>query len=225
MKHSVAFLFALGAAATSGAPAWAASGLLTPSALTAKAQAQFDVKFKTTAGSFVVAVTRAWAPRAADRFYNLVNHGFFTGAAFFRVVPGFVVQFGLSPNPTVNKAWSNASIQDDPVTQSNRAGYVSFASAGPNTRTTQLFVNLGDNARLDAMGFSPFGKVVSGMDVVRKIYAGYGESPDQSAIVAQGKGYLDKSFPKLDRIVSATVVPRAPAPHTTQHPRPVPTHR
>jgi peptidyl-prolyl cis-trans isomerase A (cyclophilin A) len=192
--------------------------LLTPAALNAKAPARYDVALKTTAGTFVVEVTRAWAPRGADRFYNLVKHGFFTDAAFFRVVPGFVVQFGLSANPAVNKAWSGASIKDDAVTQSNRPGYLSFASAGPNTRTTQLFVDLGDNARLDGMGFSPFGKVISGMNVVGKIYSGYGESPDQTAIVAQGKGYLDKNFPKLDRIVSAKIVPAAPAPH------PTPTH-
>jgi peptidyl-prolyl cis-trans isomerase A (cyclophilin A) len=214
-----AFLLLVAATSTSG-PTSAATdpALLTPAALSAKAPARYDVTFETTAGTFVVAVTRAWAPRGADRFYNLVKHGFFTDAAFFRVVPGFVVQFGLSAKPAVNKAWSNANIGDDAVTQSNRAGYLSFASAGPNTRTTQLFINLGDNARLDRMGFSPFAKVVSGMNVVRKIYSGYGESPDQTAIVAQGKGYLDKNFPSLDRILSAKIVPAAPAPH------PTPTH-
>lgn len=180
--------------------------LLHPAAATAKAPSHYDVSFKTTAGTFVVAVTRSWSPRGADRFYNLVKHGFFTGAAFFRVVPGFVIQFGLSPNSAVDAAWSGAKIKDDPVTQSNRAGYLSFASAGANTRTTQIFINLGANARLDSMGFSPFGKVVSGMDAVRKIYAGYGETPDQSAIESQGKAYLDKQFPKLDKILSAKIV-------------------
>jgi peptidyl-prolyl cis-trans isomerase A (cyclophilin A) len=215
----IAFCVLLSVTSTSGSALAATDpALLTPAALAAKAPAHYDVSFKTTAGNFDVAVTRAWAPRAADRFYNLVKHGFFSGAAFFRVVPGFVVQFGLNPNPAVNKAWSGASIKDDPVTQTNRSGYLTFASAGPNTRTTQLFINLADNARLDSMGFAPFGNVVSGMNVVGKIYSGYGESPDQSAIVSQGKGYLDKDFPKLDRIVSAKIVAPPPAPH------PTPTH-
>jgi peptidyl-prolyl cis-trans isomerase A (cyclophilin A) len=189
--------------------------LFHPAALTAKAPDQYEVTFKTTAGDFVVQVTRAWAPLGADRFYNLVKHGYFTDAAFFRVVPGFVVQFGLNANPALNKVWEKASIKDDPVTQSNHAGYITFATAGANTRTTQLFINLGDNTRLDSMGFSAFGQVITGMDVVQKIYSGYGESPDQAAITAQGKPYLDKNFPKLDRIVSATVTSPAPAVHTT----------
>ncbi len=204
MKRSftaLALVLTLGAAGPSVDPV-----LLHPAAATAKAPSHYDVSFKTTAGTFVVAVTRSWSPRGADRFYNLVKHGFFTGAAFFRVVPGFVIQFGLSPNSAVDAAWSGAKIKDDPVTQSNRAGYLSFASAGANTRTTQIFINLGANARLDSMGFSPFGKVVSGMDAVRKIYAGYGETPDQSAIESQGKAYLDKQFPKLDKILSAKIV-------------------
>jgi peptidyl-prolyl cis-trans isomerase A (cyclophilin A) len=228
MKRSVLVLLPVFLAAASSCPTVAAadSALLTPASLNAKAPARYDVDFKTTAGSFVVSVTRAWAPRGADRFYNLVKHGFFSGAAFFRVVPGFVVQFGLSPDPAVNKAWSGASIKDDSVTQSNRTGYVSFASAGTDTRTTQLFISLNDNARLDSMGFSPIGRVTSGMTVVGKIYAGYGESPDQSAITSQGKTYLSKNFPKLDRITSATVIPSAPVPHPTPHvPRPTPTHR
>jgi cyclophilin family peptidyl-prolyl cis-trans isomerase len=189
--------------------------LFHPAALTAKAPDQYEVTFKTTVGDFVVQVTRAWAPLGADRFYNLVKHGYFTDASFFRVVPGFVVQFGLSASPAVNKVWEKASIKDDPVTQSNHLGYVTFATAGPNTRTTQLFINLGDNARLDSMGFAVFGQVATGMDVVQKIYSGYGESPDQAAITAEGKAYLDKNFPKLDHIVSATVTSPAPAVHTT----------
>ena len=204
MKRSftaLALVLTLGAAGPSVDPV-----LLHPAAATAKAPSHYDVSFKTTAGTFVVAVTRSWSPRGADRFYNLVKHGFFTGAAFFRVVPGFVIQFGLNPNSAVDAAWSGAKIKDDPVTQSNRAGYLSFASAGANTRTTQIFINLGANARLDTMGFSPFGKVISGMDAVRKIYAGYGETPDQSAIASQGKAYLDKQFPKLDKILSAKIV-------------------
>ncbi|HEY1654561.1 MAG TPA: peptidylprolyl isomerase [Candidatus Tumulicola sp.] len=203
---SLAFVFALGAA-----PPATDSALLHPALAAAKAPSHYAVGFKTTAGTFVVAVTRAWSPRGADRFYNLVKHGFFNGGAFFRVVPGFVVQFGLNPSPAVDSAWSGADVKDDPVVQSNRAGYLSFAAAGPNTRTTQIFINLGDNPRLDGMGFAPFGKVVSGMSTVRRIYAGYGESPDQGAIAAQGKAYLDKQFPKLDKILSAKLVTQPPA--------------
>ena len=188
--------------------------LLHPATLTVKAPDVYEVTFKTTAGDFVVTVTRAWAPIGADRFYNLVRHGFFTDAAFFRVVPGFIVQFGLSANPAVNKVWDKASIKDDPVTQSNHAGYLTFATAGPNTRTTQLFINFGENAALDSQGFAAFGKVTTGMDVVQKIYSGYGESPDQAMITDQGKAYLDKNFPKLDHIISATVTSPLPV-HTT----------
>ncbi len=185
--------------------------LLHPATLVAKAPATFEVKFSTTKGDFVVQVNRAWAPLGADRFYNLVKHGYFTDAAFFRVVPGFIVQFGLSANPAVNKVWSKANIKDDPVTQSNKPGTLTFATAGPNTRTTQLFINFGNNAPLDGQGFAPFGLVTSGMDVVQQIYSGYGEAPDQGAITSQGKAYLDKSFPKIDSIKSATIItPAAP---------------
>jgi peptidyl-prolyl cis-trans isomerase A (cyclophilin A) len=179
--------------------------LLKPAALNEKAPDVFDVEFSTTKGNFTVRVTRAWAPIGADRFYNLVKHDFFNDAAFFRIVPNFVVQFGLSANPTVNGAWRNATVKDDPVTQSNKPGYLTFATAGPHTRTTQLFINLGNNAFLDRQGFSPFGQVTQGMEVVQGFYGGYGESPDQGAITMQGKAYLDKSFPKLDAIKSATI--------------------
>jgi peptidyl-prolyl cis-trans isomerase A (cyclophilin A) len=179
--------------------------LLKPGALSEKAPGVFDVEFTTTKGNFTVRVTRAWAPLGADRFYNLVKHNFFRDAAFFRIVPNFVVQFGLSSNPAVNGAWRSANIQDDPVTQSNRPGYVTFATAGPHTRTTQLFINLGNNNFLDRQGFSPFGQVTQGMDVVRNLYGGYGESPDQGAITLQGKAYLDKNFPELDSIKTATI--------------------
>ena len=189
--------------------------LMHPGTLTAKAPDVYEVTFKTTAGDFVVQVTRAWAPLGADRFYNLVKHGFFTDAAFFRVMPGFMVQFGLSANPAVNKVWNKAPIKDDPVTQSNHAGYLTFATAGPNTRTTQLFINYAENAPLDGQGFAAFGKVTTGMDAVQKIYSGYGESPDQAMITDQGKVYLDKSFPKLDHIISATVTSPLPPVHTT----------
>ena len=184
--------------------------LLHPETLHAKAPEKFDVKFETTRGDFVVQVDRAWAPIGADRFYNLVKHDYFTGAAFFRVVPGFIVQFGLSPDPAVNRAWRNANIKDDPVTQSNKRATLTFATAGPNTRTTQLFINYANNAGLDRQGFAPFGLVTSGMDVVDKIYSGYGEQPDQGAITTQGMTYLQKNFPNLDTIKSATIV-TAPA--------------
>jgi peptidyl-prolyl cis-trans isomerase A (cyclophilin A) len=186
--------------------------LLHPATLKATAPDQYEVTFKTTAGDFVVSVTRAWAPLGADRFYNLVKHGFFTDASFFRVVPGFVVQFGLNANPQINAAWEKAPIKDDPVTQSNHIGFLTFATAGPNTRTTQLFISLGENAQLDSMGFAAFGQVTTGMDMVQKIFSGYGESPDQAQITTQGKAYLDKSFPKLDHIISAAVTSPAPAP-------------
>jgi len=180
--------------------------LLHPATLTEKAPESYQVKFTTTKGDFVVQVTRAWAPLGADRFYNLVKHGFFTDAAFFRVVPGFIIQFGLSANPQVNGVWRNANIKDDRVTQSNKPGTLTFATAGPNTRTTQLFINFGNNTFLDGQGFSPFGEVTSGMDVVQKLYAGYGEKPDQGSITMQGKAYLDKNFPNIDSIKSATIV-------------------
>jgi peptidyl-prolyl cis-trans isomerase A (cyclophilin A) len=192
------------------------ASLLDPSSLKLQAPAVFDARFTTTKGDFVVEVTRAWSPRGADRFYNLVKYHFFDGAAFFRVLEGFVVQFGISPRPDVSQVWENAKIDDDPVTQSNTRGMLTFATSGPNTRTTQLFINLGNNANLDSMGFSPFGKVTSGMEVVDKLYSQYGEGapngngPDQNRIQKEGKAYLEKSFPLLDTIKTAVIVPPAP---------------
>jgi peptidyl-prolyl cis-trans isomerase A (cyclophilin A) len=186
--------------------------LLVPSALKEQAPATFKAKFTTTKGDFVVEVTRAWAPLGADRFYNLVKNHFYDGAAFFRVLPGFVAQFGLSAKPEISRVWASATIKDDPVTQSNLEGYLTFATAGPNTRTTQLFINLADNRNLDGMGFAPFGKVIEGMDVVQQFYSGYGEGaprgngPNQSRITNEGKPYLDKSFPLLDSIKTAVIV-------------------
>jgi len=190
----------------------ASSPLLNPSALTAKAPDVYEVKFATTKGDFVIQVTRAWAPLGADRFYNLAANKFFDDASFFRVLSGFVVQFGLHADPQVSNVWRSASLKDDPVTQSNRPGYITFATAGPNTRTTQVFVNLGNNAQLDSMGFAPFGLVTQGMDVVKQLYSGYGEGapsgrgPDQGAVSSQGKPYLDKNYPKLDSIKTATII-------------------
>lgn len=180
--------------------------LLQPASLNEKSPDSFDVEFATTRGNFTVRVTRAWAPLGADRFYNLVKNAYFDDAAFFRVVPNFIVQFGLSADPAVNRVWRSANIKDDPVTQSNKPGTITFATAGPNTRTTQLFINFGNNGFLDRQGFSPFGEVNKGMDIVKKIFSGYGEKPDQGAITTQGKAYLDKTFPNLDRIQSTKII-------------------
>jgi peptidyl-prolyl cis-trans isomerase A (cyclophilin A) len=193
--------------------------LLHPTTLKAQAPAEYDVKFVTTKGDFVVHVTRASAPNGADRFYNLAKHHFYDGASFFRYVDGFVVQFGLTGNPAVNKAWTDANIKDDPVKSSNKPGTVTFAMAGPNTRTTQIFINLGDNSRLDGMGFAAFGEVTSGMDVIKSFYSGYADAPTshQGEITNEGKAYLDKNFPKLDSIKTATIVPAAGAAAAPAH--------
>jgi peptidyl-prolyl cis-trans isomerase A (cyclophilin A) len=180
--------------------------LLKPEAAKETAPAKFKVKFTTTKGDFVVEVTRAWAPIGADRFYNLVKLGFFTDTGFFRVVPDFVVQFGIHGNPEVAAAWETATIQDDQQgKQSNEKSTLTFAMAGPNTRTTQVFINYQDNARLDKMGFPPFGKVIQGMDVVDAINQEYGEQPDQGSIQSEGNAYLRSSFPRLDYVKSATI--------------------
>jgi peptidyl-prolyl cis-trans isomerase A (cyclophilin A) len=176
-----------------------------PATLTEQAPVEYKARFATTKGDFIVHVTRAWAPLGADRFYNLVKHGYYNEAAFFRIVPGFVVQFGLGADPKVNSAWRSANLKDDPVTQSNKPGYITFATAGPHTRTTQVFINLGNNGALDRQGFAPFGQVSSGMDIVKNLHSGYGERPDQGAITTQGKAYIDKNFPNLDRIKAATI--------------------
>lgn len=170
------------------------------------APASYRVRFETSAGPFVVEVTRAWAPAGADRLYQLVGERYYDGARFFRVVPGFVVQFGIAGDPAVSARWRDATIPDDPVRQSNARGTLTFATAGPDTRTTQLFINYGDNGRLDAMGFAPLGVVMEGMDVVERIYAGYGERPDQGLIEAHGTAYLAAQFPQLDSIARATIV-------------------
>lgn len=186
--------------------------LKNPSLANEKAPETFKVKFNTTKGAVVVEVTRAWSPLGADRFYNLVKAGYFTDIAFFRVIGGFMAQFGIHGDPAVSAAWRPARIQDDPVKQSNARGYISYAMAGPNTRTTQFFINFGDNSQLDGMGFSPFAKVTEGMDVVDSVYSGYGEGapggmgPDQGRVQMQGNAYLQKDFPKLDYIKSAELL-------------------
>jgi peptidyl-prolyl cis-trans isomerase A (cyclophilin A) len=180
--------------------------LMNPAALKAKAPDEYQVKFTTAkGGEFTVTVHRDWAPIGADRFYNLCKHHFFDNAAFFRVVPNFIIQFGIPADPKVAKVWQSANLKDDPVTHGNKKATLTFATAGPNTRTTQLFINLNDNNFLDSQGFSAFGEVTDGMDVVNGIYSGYGESPDQGKIQSSGKAYLDANFPKLDTIKSTTV--------------------
>lgn len=166
----------------------------------------FRVRFETARGSFTVEATRDWAPKGADRFYNLVRAGFYDGTRIFRVVPGFVLQFGLPKDPGVAAVWREARISDDPVRGSNARGTLTFATAGPNTRTTQLFINFKDNPRLDRMGFAPFAKVVEGMEVVDAVNAEYGERPDQARIQAEGEAYLAREFPRLDVIRSARVL-------------------
>ena len=200
-------------ASKTGTPA-ARPSLLNPASLHAKAPLLFKVQFTTTRGDFVAEIHRDWAPLGVDRFYNLVKNGFFTNAAFFRVVVTprpFIVQFGLSANPAVNKAWEDAKIKDDPVMGSNTRGTLVFATAGPNTRTTQLFINLNNNAPLDASGFAPFGTITDGMDVVDKIYPGYAERPDQQRITEEGDAYLVKNFPMIDKIKLAKILPAEPA--------------
>jgi peptidyl-prolyl cis-trans isomerase A (cyclophilin A) len=170
------------------------------------APAVFRVKLDTTKGPVVIEAHRTWAPFGTDRFYELVQKKFFDGAAFFRVVKGFVVQFGISPYPEVAAHWRPKTIQDDPVKETNARGTVVFATSGPNTRTTQLFINLANNAQLDSQGFSPFGRVVEGMDVVDKINAEYGEAPEQPRIESEGNDYLKSNFPNLDYIKTARVI-------------------
>jgi peptidyl-prolyl cis-trans isomerase A (cyclophilin A) len=179
----------------------------------ARAPDNFEVRFETSKGPFTIKVDRASAPRGADRFYELLQDKFFDEARFFRVVKGFVVQFGIHKDPDVHARWNKLQLVDDPVKQSNKRGYVSYATSGPNTRTTQVFINLADNSRLDARGFAPFGRVTEGMDVVDKLYAGYGDGPprgyygpDQTKIEAEGNAYLERSFPRLDYIKTARVV-------------------
>ncbi len=183
--------------------------LLNPAQLNETAPDKYKVKFDTSKGEFIVEVTREWAPIGADRFYNLVRNGFYDNCKFFRNIEGFMVQFGINGNPKISTAIRNARIKDDPVKQSNRRAYVSFAMAGPDTRTSQLFINYGDNSSLDKQGFSPFGKVTKGMNVVESLYSGYGGNPSnqQAEIQMQGNAFLEKNYPKLDFIKTATILP------------------
>ena len=174
--------------------------------LSAEAPDTFSVQFECTNGTFVLECTKAWAPIGVQRFYDLVREGFFDDSGFFRVVPGFVVQFGLAADPKATAKWRSKMLKDDPVIESNKEASICFATSGPNSRTSQLFINLGNNARLDGMGFAPFGKVTSGMDVVRAITAKYGEQPHQGQITMNGTEYLRKNFPEMDFIKTATLV-------------------
>jgi len=186
--------------------------LLTPDALTETAPDVFQARFETSKGDFVIEVHRAWSPIGADRFYNLVANGYYDNVRFFRVMAGFMVQFGMHGDPEVSAVWGEQRINDDPVLQSNTRGFVSYAMGGANTRTTQIFINFGDNSRLDGMGFSPFGQVVEGMEVVDGIYSGYGDTqprgrgPSPPSIHTRGNEYLDEEFPNLDFVTRATIV-------------------
>jgi peptidyl-prolyl cis-trans isomerase A (cyclophilin A) len=188
------------------------AALKNPAALKEQAPEKFKASFETSAGTFVIEVTRESAPKGADRFYNLVKNGFFDNCRFFRVLSGFMAQFGINGDPAIQAVWREARIADDPVKDSNKRGTITFATAGANTRTTQVFINFADNSSLDKQGFSPFGKVVTGMDVVDKLYAAYGEGapggkgPSQGQIQSQGNAYLEKEFPKLDYVKSAKIV-------------------
>jgi peptidyl-prolyl cis-trans isomerase A (cyclophilin A) len=176
-----------------------------------QAPATYNVNFETTKGTFVVQVTRSLAPLGADRFYNLVKSGFYDNVRFFRVVSGFMVQFGINGDPAVMATWRDKPINDDKVVQGNKRGNITFAMAGPNTRTSQVFINFVDNTNLDGMGFASFGKVTSGMNVVDALNAEYGEGaprgrgPDQSRMQREGNAYLVKEFPRLDYIKKATI--------------------
>jgi peptidyl-prolyl cis-trans isomerase A (cyclophilin A) len=191
-------------AAAQGAP----EKLTDPTKLNAKAPETFKAKFDTTKGVFVVEVHRAWSPNGADRFYNLVKNGYYDGVKFFRVASGFVVQWGIHGDPLIATTWLKSNIQDDPVKESNKRGYITYAkSSQPNSRSVQVFINLSDNSRLDATGFAPFGKVIEGMDVVEKLYGGYAEGLTklQGKIAEEGNAFLEKNYPELDGIKKATI--------------------
>ena len=204
--RTVALLFAL----TSAAPGFG-QGLMNPAALKEHAPPVYRVDVDTSKGPFVIEVHRDWAPNGADRFYNLVKNGFYDNARFFRVIEGFMVQFGINGDPKVSAVWREARIKDDPVRISNKRSFVTFATAGPNTRTTQVFINYGDNSNLDSQGFTPFGQVVSGMKVVDSLYSGYGEGaprglgPEQGRLQAEGNAYLISKFGNLDYIKKAKI--------------------
>ena len=176
-----------------------------PAAAPEEKSKTFKVRFTTSKGPVLVEVHPEWAPLGAEQFRKLVEAKYFDGVRFFRIVPNFVVQFGLAANPAITRKW-DVAIKDDPVTQTNRTGVLSFATMGPGTRTTQIFINLKSNASLDTQGFAPFAQVVEGMEIIEHLYGGYGEQPDQGAITSQGNAYIEKSFPNLDYIKTATIL-------------------
>ena len=192
-------------------PGFAQGNLGNPAALNEQAPASYKVRFDTSKGVFVVQVNRAWAPNGADRFYNLVKNGFYDNVRFFRVISGFMVQFGINGDPALSAKWREARIQDDKVAQSNKRGYITYAMAGPNTLTSQVFINFADNTNLDSSGFAPFGQVIQGMDVVDKLNAEYGEGaprgrgPDQGRLQMEGNAYLAKEYPRMDFVRKATI--------------------
>ena len=184
-----------------------------PTQLTARAPDLFQARFETSQGSFVIAVERDWAPLAADRFYNLVTNAFYNDTRFFRVLDGFMAQFGLHADPTIQSAWQSANLKDEPVKKSNTRGFVSFTrESSPNSRYTMIFVNYKDNSYLDADGFAPFGQVVSGMEVLDRLYSGYGRQniPDQRRILREGNAYLLAEYPKLDFVKTAAITTYRP---------------
>ncbi len=189
--------------------------LLDPDHLAWQQQAQdsFKVKITTTQGDFVIKVITEWAPIGATRFYHLVKNGFFDDSRFFRVRAGFIAQFGIPGDPDVTSRWRSNEMKDDPVIQSNLRGFLAYAMTGPDTRTTQIYINLQDNERLDAQGFAPFGQVIVGMQVVDQLYAEYGERAGggmrlgkQEKMLTLGNAHLDKDFPLLDKLIKAEIV-------------------
>jgi peptidyl-prolyl cis-trans isomerase A (cyclophilin A) len=214
MTRLIAFLFAFFCTApvfAQGLSTPVNRALIDPAALNEQAPSVYKARFDTSKGMFLIEVHRDWAPNGADRFYNLVKNGFYDEDRFFRVIKGFMVQFGISGSPLISAKWENANIKDDPVTQSNQQGFVTFATRGPNTRTTQVFINYNDNHGLDSQGFAPFGQVTLGMAVVESLYNGYGEGtprgsgPSQPRMQADGNPYLLSQFPKLDYVTKATI--------------------
>lgn len=192
------------------------AALTEPDAPSWRAQAPdtFVARFVTTKGEFRVQVVRAWAPLGADRFYNLARHGFFDDSRFFRVIEDFIAQFGIPGDPTLTAAWQGRTLMDDPVVASNERGTLAFAFTEPDTRHTQIYINLVDNTQLDSTGFAPFGRVIAGMEVVDALYSGYGEKAgggmrrgDQKRMLTEGNAHLDRDFPELDRLVRIDVGP------------------
>lgn len=182
-------------------------------ALPEKAPEVFRVKFDTTKGVFVAEISKAWAPQGAEHFYTLTRARYYDGVPFYRVVRNFVAQFGISFDTAAANLWSQLRIPDDPVKQKNKKGTITFAAQGAASRTTQVFINLKDNVDLDKSGFAPIGRVVEGMEVVEQLYTSYGEmaprgnGPDPKRIEREGKAYLERSFPRLDYIKRATILP------------------